>query len=330
MLITIWLENFGSICYNALMSLKIKNVELKSNLILAPMAGYTELAFRKLCHDFGAGLTCTEMVSAKALHYKNKKTEDMLFSIDGESPKAVQIFGHEPEIMAEACRNPLLDKFDIIDINMGCPAPKIINNGDGSALLKDIGLAREIIEACVKATSKPITVKFRIGFYAADIVAVEFAKMCEEAGAAAITVHGRTTKQGYSGKVNYDIIRQVKEAVSIPVFANGDCRTREDFLNILEQTKADGVMVGRAAVGKPEVFAEMISGQKQSVNKFEQIKWHYETLLDFYSETFVVKNMRTHLAGYFSGEYKNSKALIDLMKMTSYAEILAYLTDIFA
>lgn len=312
------------------MSLKIKNVELKSNLILAPMAGYTEFAFRKMCQDFGAGLTCSEMVSAKALHYKNKKTEDMLYSLEGESPKAVQLFGHEPEIMAEACKNPLLEKFDIIDINMGCPAPKIINNGDGSALLKDIDLARKIIEACVKATDKPITVKFRIGFYAADIVAVQFAKMCEEAGASAITVHGRTTKQGYSGKVNYDVIRQVKEAVSIPVFANGDCKTKEDFENILKITGADGVMVGRAAVGRPEVFAEMLTGEIQKVDKFKQIKWHYETLLTFYNESFVVKNMRTHLAGYFSKEYKNSKALVDLMKMTSYQEILGYLTEIFA
>ena len=178
------------------MSLFIKNVMLKSNIILAPMAGYTDLAFRKLCQDFGAGLTCTEMVSSKALHYKNKKTEDLLQTLAGESPKAVQIFGHEPKIMAEACANPLLEKFDIIDINMGCPAKKITSNSDGSALLKNIELAREIISACVKATNKPITVKFRIGYNDGENIAARFAKMCEEAGASAITVHGRTTSQG--------------------------------------------------------------------------------------------------------------------------------------
>ena len=186
------------------MSIFIKNVELKSNAILAPMAGFTDLAFRKMCSDFGAGLTTTEMISAKALHYKNKKTEDMLFTLEGESPKAVQIFGHEPEIMAEAVKNPLLEKFDIIDINMGCPAPKIYTNGDGSALMQNIELAEEVIKACVKATDKPITVKFRLGHNDNEINVIEFAKMCERAGAAAITVHGRTKVQGYSGKVDYE------------------------------------------------------------------------------------------------------------------------------
>lgn len=309
-------------------SVFIKNVEVKNGLILAPMAGFTDLAFRFACSKFGAGLTVTEMVSAKALSYNNKKTEDLLLSLDGESPKAVQIFGHEPEVMAEACRNPLLQKFDIIDINMGCPAPKIISNGDGSSLLKDFDLARRIIEACVAATEKPVTVKFRIGFYD-DIVAEEFAKMCEKAGAAAITVHGRTTKQGYSGKVNYDVIRKVKEAVSIPVFANGDCRSRKDYENIMAETKADGVMIGRAAVGRPEIFEEIVSGNVVQVNKFEQIKWHYETMLKFYPERYVVLYMRSHLAGYLKGDYKNSKALVEILKIDKYDEILEYLCKIF-
>ena len=310
-------------------TVKIKNVELKSNLILAPMAGFTDLAFRSLCHNFGAGLTVTEMVSAKALSYNNKKTEELLFKLDNESPKAVQIFGHEPEVMAEACRNPLLQKFDIIDINMGCPAPKIISNGDGSALLKDIDLARTIIEECTKATDKPITVKFRIGFYDDAIVAVEFAKMCEEAGAAAITVHGRTTKQGYSGEVNYEIIRKVKEAVSIPVFANGDCRNREDYERIMNITKADGVMIGRAALGCPEIFKEINENIILKENKFEQIKWHYEKMLEVYSERYVVLYMRSHIAQYLKGEYKNSKALVEILKIDNYADILAHLSKIF-
>ena len=214
------------------MSLFIKNVELKSNIILAPMAGYSDLALRKMCSDYGSGLVVTEMVSSAALHYNSQKTLELLRLNDESCPVACQIFGHDPEIMAEAAASPYLEKFDIIDINMGCPAKKIISNKDGSALLNDIDLARKIIESCVKATDKPITVKFRIGYTDDNIVATEFAKMCEEAGASAITVHGRTTSQGYSGTVNYDVIRQVKESVSIPVFANGDCKTREDALRI--------------------------------------------------------------------------------------------------
>lgn len=311
------------------MSIFIKNVELKSNLILAPMAGFSDVAFRNMCLKYGAGLVCTEMVSSKALHYKNKKTEDLLFTLEDENPKAVQIFGHEPEIMAEACANPLLQKFDIIDINMGCPARKITANGDGSALLKNIDLAKEIIEACVKATNKPITVKFRIGYDEDHIIAVEFAKMCEQAGASAITVHGRTTKQGYSGNSNLDIIRRVKEAVSIPVFANGDCKTREDYLNILKVTGADGVMVGRASLGSPEVFSQMLGKDKIEVNKLEQILYHYETMLRFYSERYVALYMRSHMACYLSGTYKNTDALLKILKQTSYDSIKQILLEIF-
>lgn len=304
------------------MNLKIKNVELKSNLILAPMAGLSDVAFRNMCLKFGAGLVCTEMVSAKALSYKNKKTEDLLITLDDEVPKAVQIFGHEPEVMAEAVKNPLIAKFDIIDINMGCPAPKIVKNGDGSALLKNFDLAEQIINACVNVTDKPITVKFRIGFDEGENIAVDFAKMCEKAGAAAITVHGRTTKQGYSGIVNYEAIKQVKQAVNIPVFANGNCETREDYENILKITGADGIMIGRASLGSPEIFEEILTGKKPDVNKFEQIKYHYETLMKFFPEKAVVLSMRTHLANYLKKEYKNTKLLIELLKMNSYSEII--------
>lgn len=304
------------------MNLKIKNVELKSNLILAPMAGLSDVAFRNMCLKFGAGLVCTEMVSAKALSYKNKKTEDLLITLDDEVPKAVQIFGHEPEVMAEAVKNPLLAKFDIIDINMGCPAPKIVKNGDGSALLKNFNLAEQIINACVNVTDKPITVKFRIGFDEGENIAVDFARMCEKAGAAAITVHGRTTKQGYSGIVNYEAIKQVKQAVNIPVFANGNCETREDYENILKITGADGIMIGRASLGSPEIFEEILTGKRPNVNKFEQIKYHYETLMKFFPEKAVVLSMRTHLANYLKKEYKNTKLLIELLKMNSYSEII--------
>ena len=308
------------------MSLKIANLELKSNVVLAPMAGFTDLAFRHLCLEAGAGLVCTEMVSSKALHYKNKKTEELLEIYCCDKPTAVQIFGHEPEIMAEAVENPLLEKFDIIDINMGCPARKIVSNRDGSALLKDISLARKIIEACVKATTKPVTVKFRIGYDAGENVAVEFAKMCEDAGASAITVHGRTTSQGYAGIVDYETIKKVKETVNIPVFANGDCRSKEDYEKILKFTNADGVAIGRASVGNPEIFSE-ITGKKFQKSKMEQIRFHYENLINKFGERFAVKYMRSHLAGYLSGKYKNSQILVKLLKMEKYTEILATLDD---
>ena len=192
------------------MSLFIKNVELKTNVILAPMAGYSDFALRKMCSDFGAGLVCTEMVSSNALHYGNKKTLDLLHTNGESCPIACQIFGHDPEIMAEAASSSYLEKFDIIDINMGCPAKKIIGNNDGSALLKDFELAKRIIEACVKATEKPITVKFRIGYTDDEIVAVEFAKMCERAGASAITIHGRTREEYYSRTCRFGYYKRSK------------------------------------------------------------------------------------------------------------------------
>jgi tRNA-dihydrouridine synthase B len=212
---------------------------------------------------------------------------------------------------------------------MGCPARKIISNGDGSSLLKDFELARKVIEECVKATKKPITVKFRIGFEDGENVAVEFAKMCEEAGASAITVHGRTTSQGYAGKVDYETIKMVKQAVKIPVFANGDCRSKEDYYKILELTGADGVAIGRAAVGSPEIFSD-ITKKEFNMKKLDQIKFHYEQLIKVYGERFTVKYMRSHLAGYLSGKYKNSEILVKLLKMEKYTEILAILTDFIA
>lgn len=311
------------------MGIKIKDVELKSNAILPPMAGFTDLACRHMCLQAGAGLVCTEMVSSKALHYKNKKTEELLKTFDADKPTAVQLFGHEPEIMAEAVKNPLLERFDIIDINMGCPARKIISNGDGSALLKNINLAEEIIKACIDATQKPVTVKFRIGYEQNENIAVEFAKMCERAGASAITVHGRTTSQGYSGTVDYETIRQVKASVKIPVFANGDCRSKDDFDKILNLTNADGVAIGRASVGRPEIFAE-VTQTEFKMTKIEQIKFHYETLIKEYGERFAIKYMRSSLAGYLSKEYKNTELLVKLLKMDYYSEILTELTKFLA
>lgn len=233
--------------------MKIGNVEIEGNLILAPMAGVTDIAFRELCKHFGAGLTVTEMVSVKALLFKNKKTQLLLETFSTESPCAVQIFGHCADDFERVIRSGVLDKFDIIDINMGCPAPKIVKNGDGSALLKNFALAREIVEACVKSTDKPVTVKMRKGFYENDDVLVQFAKMCEDAGVSAITIHPRTKSQNYSGQIDTSDIKKVKDSVKIPVIGNGDVVDISSYEKMLK-TGCDGVMIGRRAVGCPEIF----------------------------------------------------------------------------
>ena len=287
-------------------SIKIGNVLIKNNAFLAPMAGFSNIAMRKQAYEYGAGLTYTEMISAKALAYDNDKTKQLLVH-DDNHPIAVQIFGSDPKVMADVCASGILDDFDIIDINMGCPTPKIIKNGDGSALLKNIDLAREIIEACVKASKKPITVKFRIGVDESHIIATEFAKMCEEAGASAITVHGRTVSQGYSGKSNLEIIKQVKNAVNIPVIASGDCIDKQSFDEILKKTGVDVVMIGRAAIGNPEIFAEVL-GNKVVANKIEQIYDYVHTLEKYYSQKVVVLTMRG-IACHYLKHIKNTSAI---------------------
>ena len=281
--------------------MKIGNINFKNNIILAPMAGVTDVAFRSICIDFGADCGVTEMVSAKALSYNNEKTKDLLVTANNEKIKIVQIFGHESEIMAKICASPELDKFDIIDINMGCPAPKIVNNGDGSALMLDINKAEEIIRACVKATQKPITVKFRSGFDEDNINAIEFAKMCERAGASAITIHGRTRNQMYSGSVDLDIIKDVKNAVNIPVIASGDVVDFESYQRTLEYTKCDGVMIGRGALGNPKIFSDILQKNKE-FNKFEIINTHINILRKYYSENFINGHIRKHILWYLKGE----------------------------
>ena len=279
--------------------MKIGKINFASSIFLAPMAGVADASFRQLCYELGADLTYTEMVSVKALLHNNKKTFKLLDVYD-KTPTAVQLFGHNKEDFVKVIQSGIIDKFDIIDINMGCPAPKIVKNGDGSALLKNIDLAREIISACVSATNKPITVKIRIGFELDNNIAVEFAKMCEQAGASAICVHGRTREQFYSGKVDYQTIKKVKKAVNIPVIGNGDIIDIESYKKML-QTGVDGVMIGRGALGNPEIFA--ILKRKAHPDKLSIIRRHIQLIKEHNA---VTPEMKKHLLWYLNG-FKNNK-----------------------
>lgn len=236
--------------------MRIGHIALNGRLILAPMAGVTDAAFRHMCREQGAALTSTEMVSAKALCYEDKKTKDLLYAIPGDGPLAVQIFGHEPSVMAEAAQRALeISGGDILDLNMGCPVGKVALHGDGCGLMRTPEMARDVIEAVVKAVDCPVTVKFRKGWDKGSVNAVEFARMCQGAGAAAVTVHGRTRTQMYEGRADWDILRAVKRAVDIPVIANGDVFTPADAEYILTYTGCDGVMIGRGSFGNPWIFS---------------------------------------------------------------------------
>ncbi len=308
--------------------LKIGNIELNNDLLLAPIAGFSDIGMRTLCKMAGAGLTCTEMVSAKALCYDNQKTKDLLLTESIESPCMVQLFGYEPECFEKALQKSELAKFDIININMGCPASKVIKNNEGSALMKNMEQAKLIIEACKRVTSKPVTVKFRSGWDEKNKNAVEFAKMCESAGADAIIVHGRTSKQGYSGKADMEIIRQVKNAVKIPVIANGDCVTKEDYIRMKRESGADGVMIARGAIGNPKLFSE-ITGQEFNMTILEQITTHIDILRKYFSDRLVALVMRSHIPFYLKG-LKNSVAVkIAINKSENIDETLKILKNFF-
>lgn len=301
---------------NKIKPLQIGSVTLPNNLILAPMAGVTDLPFRLLCKEQGAGLLCMEMISAKAILYKNKNTEELMSIDSRENPVSLQLFGSDPDIMAGIARQIEDRPFDILDINMGCPVPKIVNNGEGSALMKNQRLAGEIIRKCVDAIKKPVTVKIRKGFDDDHVNAVEMAKIAEDAGAAAVAVHGRTRQQYYSGKADWDIIRQVKEAVSIPVIGNGDLLCAEDVIAMQEQTGCDGFMIARGAQGNPWIFQQILhyfeTGKIMPKPSFEEVRdmilRHAQMMIDFKGEYIGIREIRKHAAWYTAG-YKNSSKL---------------------
>ena len=316
--------------------LKIGNVELDNPYILGPMAGVTDLPFRLLCKEQGAGLVCMEMVSAKGILYNNKNTEVLLEIHPEEMPSSLQLFGSDPKIMSEMAKRIEDRPFAIMDINMGCPVPKVVRNGEGSALMKNPKLVYEIVSAMVKAISKPVTVKIRKGFDDTCINAVEIAKVIEEAGASAVAVHGRTREQYYSGKADWDIIRQVKEAVSIPVIGNGDVTSGEKALAMMEQTGCDGVMIARGAQGNPWIFHELLeyekTGQMPQRPTLEEIKKtmlrHAQLQIQYKGDYIGIREMRKHVSWYTKGLHGSAHLREEINKVESYQELETLLTSL--
>lgn len=309
--------------------MKIGNVQTQNNVFLAPMAGVTDMPFRVLCKKEGAGLTYTEMVSAKGLFYKDKKTKNLLEIGEIEKPCAVQIFGSDPDIMSEIAEGLSELDIDIIDINSGCPTPKIVKNGEGSALMQNPKLFGEIVKKVSKTSKKPITIKFRKGWDEASVNAIEIAKIAEANGAAAITVHGRTREQFYSGKADWGIIKSVKEAVSIPVIGNGDIFTPQDAKKMLEYTGCDGIMIGRGAQGNPWIFKRVLTYLETGEmlpettvdEKINKIFEHFELMIKLKNEILAVKEMRKHISWYIKGMKDSTKVKESVNKLNTFEEV---------
>lgn len=319
------------------MKLTIGNVELKNNVILAPMAGVTDLPFRVLCKEQGAGLLCMEMVSAKAIYYGSKNTEELMKISPAEMPVSLQLFGSDADIMADMAKKIEEKPFAVLDINMGCPVPKVVNNGEGSALMKNPKLAEEIITKMVKAVKKPVTVKIRKGFDEAHLNAVEMAKIAEASGAAAVAVHGRTREQYYAGNADWDCIRAVKEAVKIPVIGNGDVTDALSAERLLKETGCDGVMVGRAAQGNPFIFREIteyletgvIPPKPTPAEVRATIERHARMQMEEKGEYTGVREMRKHLSWYTVGYPNSAKYRQMINSMETMEELLHSLDMVF-
>lgn len=309
--------------------LTIGNVTLDNSYILGPMAGVTDLPFRLLCREQGAGLLCMEMVSAKAIYYNNKNTESLLAIHPKEPPVSLQLFGSDPQIVSEMAKRIEERPFSILDINMGCPVPKVVKNGEGSALMKNPKLVYDLVNATAKAIKKPVTVKIRKGFDDEHVNAVEIARIAEEAGAAAVAVHGRTREQYYSGKADWDIIRQVKEAVHIPVIGNGDVTSGADAVAMQKQTGCDGVMIARGAQGNPWIFSELISYEEKGTQpprpSLEEVRQmilrHARLQIEYKGEYGGIREMRKHVAWYARGIRGAARFRDEVNTVETYAQL---------
>lgn len=317
------------------MALKIGNVELPNPLILAPMAGVTDLPFRFLCREQGAGLVCMEMVSAKAVSFHNKNTEKLMQTSPGEHPVSLQLFGSEPDIISEIAREIEERPFDILDLNMGCPVPKIVGNGEGSALMREPKLVEAIVSKTVRATKKPVTVKIRKGFDEDHVNAVEIAKIAEASGAAAVAVHGRTREQYYAGQADWDIIRQVKEAVKIPVIGNGDVDSPQKAKELLTETGCDGIMIGRAARGNPWIFHQILTyletgelEEKPSMETVrEMILRHARMQVEYKGDYTGIREMRKHVSWYTTGYPHSARLRARINSVESLGELEELIID---